>query len=252
MESTPVGQGSNSIVPFVIGILFLLLGAWFQFSGTHLDQPVHPGGQVSYEDVSTEARRTVLGDPPKVMLNGFERECMHCHGRIDIPAGERPANKLMQHTHIKLNHGIHDGCLSCHDVKDRNKLILVNKKTVPFTEVVSLCGGCHKQVYGDWKRGSHGRSNGYWDEKQGKLNRLVCTQCHDPHRPQHPAMDSIRALPGPDTLRMPDHAKIKAHLEAESSGHELRDPLRAATLRALHHKAKTKDKQNDSHKEGAK
>jgi hypothetical protein len=125
---------------------------------------------------------------------------MDCHSLF--PPREETPEHLLQHGHIVLDHGINDRCRNCHDPNDRNKLILHGGQVIGYSEVVRLCSKCHGPTYRDWQKGVHGRANGYWDTSRGPRHRLKCIQCHDPHAPYSPAMDPLKPLPGPDTLRM--------------------------------------------------
>lgn len=201
---------------------FLAVAVWF-VAGPQLDRlPLSVPAAVSVDQLSTEPRRTALGDPPFTVVNGFERTCMDCH-RL-FPPSDDPPRKLMQHAGIVLNHGINDRCRNCHDDRDRDRLVLNDGSPLPFSRAVELCAKCHGPTYRDWQRGMHGRTNGYWDVRSGAPRRLGCTECHDPHNPRSPAMDPIRPLPGPNTLRMtpPTHPR-------DSS--EERDPLRRELAR---------------------
>ena len=75
---------------------------------------------------------------------------------------------------------------------------------IPWDQPQRLCASCHGPVYRDWQHGSHGRSNGFWDVRQGELIRCKCIECHDPHHPPFPALEPA---PGPHTLRMGKHGQ---------------------------------------------
>jgi hypothetical protein len=153
--------------------------------------------QVSAEDISTEPVRHPLGDPPRIVIGGYEMHCMECHRHLD--SRRETPRRLTQHRHIELDHGVNDRCLNCHDLEDRNKLALDGGRTIPFGEAATLCAQCHGTAWRDWQRGTHGRTNEYWDLTRGPVRRLVCIECHDPHAPAFPPM---KPLPGPKTLRM--------------------------------------------------
>ena len=55
---------------------------------------------------------------------------------------------------------------------------------------------------------------------------MGCTYCHDPHKPSAPAMDPLRPMPGPHTLR--------AVIPPERVEHAEDDPLRRALLAFQH------------------
>lgn len=203
--------------------LFMLLLAWFFLWGPQYKEiPESRASVVNTADLTTKPRRQALGDPPIMNLNGFDRNCMDCH-KLFPPRANPPA-KLLMHEHIVLQHGINDACRNCHDVKDRDRLVLRNNQTIPYGESVKLCAKCHGPTYRDWQKGMHGRSSGYWDKNQGVLNRLDCVECHDPHTPIVPAMLPMRPMPGPSTLRMGE--PIEDHHESQE-----KDPLRKAIIR---------------------
>ena len=199
----PTRRGRHTRLGFLIGPAFVVLGLWFLFGPDGLEIPprlaLDESSLVPADELSTAPRRQVLDDPPVVHLAGFERTCMDCHRTF--PAREDPPRELLQHRHIILNHGINDRCGECHWDVDRNRLIQQDGTVVGFAQVNELCGACHGSVYRDWQRAAHGRTNGYWDASRGVVKRLKCTECHDPHRPRVGAMDSLKPLPGPNTLR---------------------------------------------------
>lgn len=146
--------------------------------------------------------RKIPGDPPKSMINGFERTCMDCHVIIDA----QPRSKdLFQHANIQLEHGINTRCVTCHHSTDRNRLATLDNETFPFSQSASLCGECHGPVFRQWERGAHGKTLGFWNAERGESRRLTCTECHDPH---HPRFDPIEPLPGPNTLRMGPQERV--------------------------------------------
>jgi hypothetical protein len=218
-------RGSMGWVGVVIGPTFLLLAAWFVWGPDLAEIPEFTTEPFDPSELSTEPRLTPLGDPPIVEVNGFDQTCMNCH-RLFPPRDVPPGAELMQHTHIVLTHGINDRCRNCHDIEDRDMLRLQSGEKIPYARVVELCSKCHGPTYRDWSRGMHGRTNGYWNASLGEVNRLGCTACHDPHAPQGPAMDPVRPLPAPNTLR--------AASTGEAAVHVGDDPLRRAFQEARH------------------
>jgi hypothetical protein len=140
------------------------------------------------------ARRTPLPDPPQVKVGGFDHRCMECH-RL-FRSRPQAAPRLLQHTQIKLAHGLNDRCYNCHDRRDRDKLVLMGGQPAGFDHSTELCAKCHGPAYRDWQRGSHGKSLGSWDPDDPRRRRLGCTECHDPHAP---AYRGLEPLPGPRT-----------------------------------------------------
>ncbi len=102
-------------------------------------------------------------------------------------------------------------CLDCHDVEDRDKLVRLNGDPLTFNESQLLCGECHGPVLRDWDLGIHGKTVGYWDPAQGDEQstvRLLCVECHLPHRPTFTAYQPLAApvlrVDGPGS-------KLKSH-----------------------------------------
>jgi hypothetical protein len=217
-------RGAASWDALLVGPLLLGLAAFMFLGMKDLDLPEGGGTAVHQSQISTAPRREVLGDPPTIFINGFERTCMDCH-RVFPPADIAPED-LQQHTHIVLNHGINDRCRNCHYTGDRDRLLLRGGETIGFSEVELLCAKCHGPTFHDWEKGIHGRTVGYWDSTRGEIRRLTCNECHDPHNPRVPAMDPLRPLPGPRTLR-----QVLPHLPGEGDHVGARDPLREAIER---------------------
>lgn len=217
-------RGGATLDALLIGPVLMGLAAFLHYGPNLLDLPESGGRAVHASRIDTSPRRVAMSDPPRILINGFERNCMDCHQIF--PATEIAPKHLQQHTHIVLDHGINDRCRNCHDVQDRDRLVMRNGETIGYDEVPLLCAGCHGPTYRDWQVGAHGRINGYWDAELGELKRLKCTQCHDPHDPRRPAMDPVRPLPGPHTLRMGTDVP-----EAEHDS--VHDPLRDALHRMI-------------------
>jgi hypothetical protein len=216
-----VRYGSGS---WIVGPIFFGLALWFLFGPDLAAFPVEPVDRISKELITPKPRRAILGDPPKIEINGFERTCMDCH-RTFLTA-EPKSQGLAQHQHVVVAHGPNKECMDCHDYRDRDKLLLPEGGTVAFNLVDQVCAGCHADIHLDWRRGIHGKVLGSWKKDAEARRKFECTECHDPHLPRHPAMAALRPLPGPNTLRMGEHDP-----EHEDEVHHERDPLR----RALQH-----------------
>jgi len=229
-QNVPTRNGTGVVKPntggYYAGPIFILLALWFLFGPSSASVPVLPMHRVSKSDISIAPRRKTMGDPPKVLIEGMEQTCMQCHRVKESPEVPAKWNKLMQHQHIRLSHAINVNCYECHDKDDRNVLVKRDGSKLSFADSVELCAQCHSKIHHDWKTGAHGRSNGYWNTKRGELRRLKCTECHDPHQPRSPAMDAIKPLPGPFTLRM-------GHQPTDPEHHVDRDPLRRTIHRML-------------------
>lgn len=195
LQGVSISRSTAGWPSALVGPGFLLLAAWF-FAGP--DTVQQPGGEPLLVDpslLSTAPRRPLLGDKPSIEVHQVQRTCVECHALFQ-PGLETP-KRLAMHAHIRLDHGINDRCRNCHHLKDRDKLVLHDGSEINFSESERLCAKCHGPTFRDWERGSHGRSNGYWDPARGERIRLKCSQCHDPHNPRVPAMDALVPLPGP-------------------------------------------------------
>ncbi len=189
----------------LVAPVFLALAVWFLLGPDGIDLPAEEPSAIDPALLATTPRREILGDPPVILIDGFQRTCMECH-RLFQPREDGTSLQLMQHRHIKLDHGINDRCRNCHHVEDRDRLVLHDGTVIGYSDVVTLCSKCHGPTFRDWQRGAHGRTNGYWDASRGEVRRLGCTECHDPHTPRVPALDPMRPLPGPRAPRMgPSH-----------------------------------------------
>jgi hypothetical protein len=153
---------------------------------------------------------------PWYELGVFTYRCSDCHRIIPSPA--EPDRTLTQHREIRLRHGINTRCFNCHHRTNRDAFVDDYGNEIPWDQPQLVCAKCHGPVYRDWQHGSHGRTNAYWDPKQGKQIRRRCIECHDPHCP--PFAPMVPA-PGPHTLRMGPQ-EFGPHGE----GH---DPLRLGT-----------------------
>ncbi len=112
-------------------------------------------------------------------------------------------------------------CMSCHDTDDRDKLVKPNGDLLTFNESQFLCGSCHGPILLDWELGIHGKTVGYWDPDQGDEEmtvRLLCVECHGPHRPTFLSMQPMAApvlrVDGPGTgAHHGDETTADAHPE---------------------------------------
>lgn len=173
--------------------------------------PIPPPSGVRAADLHLGPPRQALGDPPTIQNGAFQQTCSECHALF--PSPDVPRSPLLQHTHVVLEHGLNDRCYNCHAREERDLLVLHDGSTVGFGQVADLCAQCHGTVFRDWQNGTHGRTTGHWDGAVGKQDRLVCSQCHDPHAPAFP---SLAPLPGPNTLRMGRPAAGESHPAREN------------------------------------
>lgn len=182
----------------LIPLVFLGLATYFVVDARRgLALPIPAASGVTRADLRLGPPREILADPPTIQNGPFRQTCQECHQIF--PSPDVPRSPLLQHTHVVLAHGLNDRCYNCHSRHDRDRLILQDGSELGFDEVARLCAQCHGTLYRDWENGSHGRTTGYWDRSAGPAERLVCTQCHDPHAPAFPP---LAPLAGPNTLRM--------------------------------------------------
>lgn len=182
------------LVPGALLILTAVLaaGPW------ELVSPVPPARVVpAWAFDPTPVRRP--SRQPEISMAGYRYRCSDCHSLFPSPA--EPSRPLTQHRDINLRHGINDRCFNCHHVSNRDALVDDWGQEIPWDEPFRLCAKCHGPVYRDWLHGVHGRTNGYWDESRGPLQRCKCVECHDPHVPPFPPM---LPAPPPYTLRVGD------------------------------------------------
>jgi hypothetical protein len=190
---------SPAPVGWILGAAFVGVAAWLGTRSPGLDVPRAHGASFDRADLTPRALRTPIKDPATAALDGSARRCDECHLK-DVP-GPRP---LAPSPHaVRLSHGMNDWCFNCHDQMDRQRLVLQDTTTVPYEQVPVLCAQCHGTTYRDWQKGMHGKSMGSWDERSAVQRRLLCTECHDPHKP---AYGQLTGLPGPNTLRMGEPA----------------------------------------------
>ncbi|MCA9312258.1 MAG: hypothetical protein KDA21_13675 [Phycisphaerales bacterium] len=214
-DRAPAASGARPNSGWLLAAGFLVLAAAFMFTGSQTRIPTASTPVVDAALLDPGPRRTVLGDPPTVLIAGFEQRCNACHKLFQSSwDGRRP---LTQHTHIILAHGINNQCDNCHAREDREQLVLHDGSSVTFSRTETLCAQCHGPVFRDWERGTHGKTLGSWDLSSPLARRLSCAECHDPHAPAYPP---IAPLPGPNTLRMGTPAPDAGQ------HHDDRNPLR--------------------------
>lgn len=135
-------------------------------------------------------------------LSNFD--CYACHEKDKPPVLQLDANNILiipeEHQDIVMAHGSHNRnnlCYNCHNEANLVTLHIRDGKDLSFSESAHLCGSCHGPTYRDWEAGAHGRTSGHWDRKLGPIERLSCTNCHDPHSPRIPTRVPA---PGPHGL----------------------------------------------------
>ncbi|MGD9688244.1 MAG: hypothetical protein AB7K52_05280 [Phycisphaerales bacterium] len=191
---------------------FLLLAGGLLVASRRPDIPIEPPAAIAHADLAPGPRRETLADPPSIHVYGVPQTCNGCHQIFASASAARA--ELTFHQDIRLNHGLNDRCVNCHDERDRERLTLRDGTTVPFAETPMLCAQCHGTVFRDWQRGTHGKTLGSWVTGAPEQQRLNCNQCHDPHSPRY---DPYVPLPGPRTLRMGASSSQPAHIPASES-----------------------------------
>jgi hypothetical protein len=190
---------SPALLGWLLSAAFVGVAGWLGTQPAGLDVPRAQGASFDRAALTPRALRTNIKDPATAVIDGAARRCDECHPK-DVPAPLPPAPS--PHA-VRLRHGMNDWCFNCHDQMDRQRLVLQDTATVSFDQVPLLCAQCHGTTYRDWQKGMHGKSMGSWDERSAVQRRLLCTECHDPHKP---AYGQLTGLPGPNTLRMGEQA----------------------------------------------
>ena len=183
----------------LIGPIFIVLGLYFCFGSKPVMFPVGQAAHIEDQQISSAPLRQRLSDPPVAVINHFQRDCQDCH---QIFSTEQIFTvQPRHHQDIVMDHGMNVYCINCHDIEDRNRLVLDGGKTTTYDNVDRLCAKCHGPTFRDWQKGMHGKTMDFWMQDMGTPRRLGCTECHNPHAP---AFAPMAPLPGPHTLRMGD------------------------------------------------
>lgn len=114
--------------------------------------------------------------------------CVNCHRGVepplpaDLAAAGVTAGETFAHGTITLRHapGSVMVCETCHDKRDRSRLVTTTGETVPIDRSSELCRSCHFRQFSDWVGGAHGKRIATW---AGPRVIVPCVQCHDPHAP---------------------------------------------------------------------
>jgi len=204
---------ASRMLGWLLPVGFALLAAGLFAFSKPAPIPVHPAAAVDRAILVPGPARVAMSDPPRIAVEGVPENCNACHQvfKSAHPAG----TDLSFHQDVTLQHGLNDRCVNCHDADNRERLVLRDGTTVPFTQTPQLCAQCHGTLYRDWQKGTHGKTLGSWVTGSAQQVRLNCNQCHDPHSPRFP---TYTPLPGPDTLRMGDQS-------SHGGGEPSRSPL---------------------------
>jgi len=197
-----IGRGADRRRPaawvgWLLPVGFAALAGVIFTGSRHTDIPLPPQQAFDHGSLIVGPRRVAMTDPAHLLVEGRPQTCNGCH---QIFNSERPAGTALDyHQSVRLNHGLNDRCVNCHDQGNRERLTLHDGSTVTMADTPRLCSQCHGTVYRDWQRGTHGKTLGSWITRSAAQQRLNCNQCHDPHSPKY---EPYAPLPGPNTLRM--------------------------------------------------
>lgn len=119
--------------------------------------------------------------------------CATCHTTKPVNADAKLGTPLTQfHQGLVGKHGSLS-CTSCHNpAEGYGSLRLADGRSVPYSEVMTLCAQCHGPQFRDYQHGAHGGMTGHWDLTKGARVRNNCVNCHDPHAPKYPTVQPAR------------------------------------------------------------
>jgi uncharacterized CHY-type Zn-finger protein len=197
---------SNRIdtVLLVLAVVFLGLGLKFASGfGTRLPAPpVVPLVDPQFLETATIRKSYAELIRTKADLSDFD--CYACHTKGKPPQLKFDAQHNLivpkEHEDVVMGHGTHNrnnNCFNCHDEQNLELLQARDGRQIKLVESPLLCGSCHGPTYRDWEAGAHGRTGGYWDRTAGPIQRRICVDCHNPHRPKIPPR---KPAPGPHLL----------------------------------------------------
>jgi len=122
--------------------------------------------------------------------------CATCHATKPPVATATLGTPLASfHQRLIGKHG-NLSCNACHNPADGYATLrLADSRSLPYTEVMTLCAQCHGLQFRDYLHGAHGGMTGHWDLSKGGRVRNNCIDCHDPHAPKYPM---VTPAPGPN------------------------------------------------------
>lgn len=169
------------------------------FAGTVAHRPSEYPQALRVASAQGLTRDTVVSATP---ISAKNWRCSRCHEKETNDTVRRKMED--EHTDISLHHGEHLWCLDCHDSDDRDKLRLASGERIGFERSPEICGQCHGDKYGDWRRGIHGKRTGYWN---GSKRVLACIACHSPHSPRFKPLKPLPPPVRPEFLRQAHSGK---------------------------------------------
>lgn len=205
----------HKIAGVILLLFFCLTSTGWASSGQHEEEKAEVSAEHKILQKPKVKEETFSVPPPLVYQGLFP--CQACHrsdirgvssqlekgnaflGKYIRKPDPKPRTLIKMHRNINLKHAEWHWCLNCHDQDERNYLRLITGEKIPFEKSYRLCGQCHGSIYRDWKIGIHGRRVGNWD---GKKLYLLCSHCHDPHRPK------FRKLPAEGPPKTPDYGRL--------------------------------------------
>ena len=175
-----------------------------EFSGCRVDTEYNQDSFIANTENPDLIMDSVILIPVEaVSLDYFP--CNDCHSEL-TPNPQR-RQLIEMHDDIVFDHDSENRwCLACHNLNNRDSLVLASGKLLGFDESYKLCGQCHGPKYRDWKLGIHGKRTGNWN---GEKQYLLCVHCHNPHSPR---FQSLEPLPPP---RRPEHIYMDSINERE-------------------------------------
>jgi|GEM_PF-1151017 len=185
------------IAATALGIVALVAAIWiYQHSFAEFVRHEHEeiktslGSEAIYgvETMGLPVAPTVLTDAFTYSGAPAEVACATCHTTRTPVVATRQADDLDEfHQGLVMEHG-ELSCLSCHNPNNYDTLKLADGTSVGFENVMQLCAQCHGPQSRDYRNGSHGGMNGYWDLSRGPRQRNACIVCHDAHAPAYPQL----------------------------------------------------------------
>ncbi len=130
--------------------------------------------------ISTSTHPYLVQPRTPVLEEGEYYPCDTCHDEGD-EVNTNPRALVEDHEDLELVHGRKRfWCLTCHDVSDRNSLVLFNGERVDFDSSEKVCAQCHFRNFRDFEGGAHGKRLNAW---RGERLLEACTTCHNAHSP---------------------------------------------------------------------
>jgi uncharacterized CHY-type Zn-finger protein len=184
----------TTLVLAVMATLFLALAAGFALNLWGHTPPREDIPLVDAQRLKPDTFRKSYAELIRSKGDISNFECNGCHdkgkpGKLTFNAKHSIIVPGTHQDSVVMSHGSHDRnnlCFNCHDEQNYELLQTRDGRELKLSDSASLCGSCHGPTYRDWEAGIHGRTGGFWDEKQGARTRQICVDCHNPHNPKIP------------------------------------------------------------------